>query len=187
MVGVNASTDATIDQTRLVSAEIQRAHAQARQAKLLFDAAVLMRIGDAHWSMAPTPTKSPGRLVNQPPKPHWQHLNPATCPCCSPKSSCGQRWLCHVLLGNPPWEKVKVEVSRWWALRFPGSVHRLRASKIASLQSDRIQRPDLAHEYDDDVQKTALLRHVIISGPVSRYRLPVIQIYIKRSHGAIGS
>lgn len=165
MVGVNASTEATIAQTRQVSAEIQRAHTQAQQAKLLFDAAVLMRIGQRTLVNG----VDPDDIAQQASQPAAQaalaHLNPAHMPVLFPEVFLRANGGFDVLLGNPPWEKVKVEVSRWWALRFPGLRSLPQGEQDRIIAEYRIQRPDLAHEYDDDVQKTALLRHVIISGP----------------------
>ena len=42
-----------------------------------------------------------------------------------------------VLLGNPPWEKVKVETDQWWGLRLPGLRSMPQKQRIATLKEFR--------------------------------------------------
>jgi hypothetical protein len=69
------------------------------------------------------------------------------------------------VLGNPPWEKVKVEEHGFWALRFPG----LRSLSVGE-QDQRIDRltqlrPDLAAEYSEEVARASALKRVLFAGP----------------------
>lgn len=70
-----------------------------------------------------------------------------------------------VVLGNPPWEKIKVEEHGWWGLRFPGLRSMSQRDKNAALKRYREQRPDLVAEYDDDVAAAEALRAVLRAGP----------------------
>ncbi len=69
------------------------------------------------------------------------------------------------ILGNPPWEKVKADVDGWWGLRFPG----LRSLKVnemhQAIERLRTERPDLAHEFEEELASTERMRSVLRSGP----------------------
>lgn len=69
-----------------------------------------------------------------------------------------------VILGNPPWEKVKVEEHAFWARHFPGL--RGLAAKEREVRMRRIpkERPDLVVEYDREVATADRLRAVLGSG-----------------------
>lgn len=70
-----------------------------------------------------------------------------------------------VILGNPPWEKVKVEEHAWWGLRFPGLRAMPQKEKNAFLDELRITRPELLNEYNNEVASVASLREVLKAGP----------------------
>jgi hypothetical protein len=69
------------------------------------------------------------------------------------------------ILGNPPWEKVKIETHGWWALRFPG----LRSMRVSEqnreIEKLRAQRPDLEREFEADLRGTEAARKLLIDGP----------------------
>ncbi len=70
-----------------------------------------------------------------------------------------------VIVGNPPWEKAKLEEHEFWARYMPG----LRAMP----QKDRREltegaikaRPDLAEQFDRERQRQGLLSKVLLNGP----------------------
>jgi len=70
-----------------------------------------------------------------------------------------------VVLGNPPWEKVKVEEHGWWGLRFPGLRSMPQKQKNEALKGYRERRPDLVAEYEAEVAAVEALRSVIKAGP----------------------
>lgn len=70
-----------------------------------------------------------------------------------------------VILGNPPWEKLKVEVSRWWALHFPGLRSLEQHEQDVLIEGYRKQRLDLVDEYEQEVAETESMRESLISGP----------------------
>ncbi|WP_146841527.1 Eco57I restriction-modification methylase domain-containing protein [Cellulomonas composti] len=70
-----------------------------------------------------------------------------------------------VILGNPPWEKVKVEEHGWWGLRFPGLRSMSQKDKNAAIPRYRRERPDLLVEYEADVAAAEALRDLLKAGP----------------------
>jgi hypothetical protein len=70
-----------------------------------------------------------------------------------------------VLLGNPPWEKVKVEEHGFWALRFPGLRAMPAAKRREQTQALAAARPDLVKEYEADVAATENMKQVLFRGP----------------------
>lgn len=70
-----------------------------------------------------------------------------------------------VILGNPPWEKVKVEKHAWWGLRFPGLRSMPQKDKDAALERYQAERPDLLAEFDADAASASALREVLKAGP----------------------
>lgn len=70
-----------------------------------------------------------------------------------------------VILGNPPWEKVKVEEHGWWGLRYPGLRSMAQKEKNSIITRLKRDRPDLLAEYESDVAKAEALRDVLKAGP----------------------
>jgi len=70
-----------------------------------------------------------------------------------------------VILGNPPWEKVKVEEHGWWGLRFPGLRSMAQKEKNASIERYRLERPDLLAEYESEVALAEARRELLKAGP----------------------
>lgn len=165
MVGVNASTEATIDQTRQVSADIRRAQTQARQAKLLFDAAVLMRIGQRQLVNGADPDDIAEQAGQATAQAALAHLAPAHMPVLFPEVFLRENGGFDVLLGNPPWEKVKVEEHVWWGLRNPGLRSLPMVQMTRRINELQQSRPDLLVQYETDVNVAKTYRDVINKGP----------------------
>ena len=70
-----------------------------------------------------------------------------------------------VLIGNPPWEKVKVEEHQWWGLRFPGLRSLPQKVKNAAITRYKKERPDLLAEYEAEVASTEAIKSVLGKGP----------------------
>jgi hypothetical protein len=70
-----------------------------------------------------------------------------------------------VILGNPPWEKIKVEEHQWWAARLPGLRGLAMQERNESLNSFKESRPDLCAEFNETVEITEQYRKIISSGP----------------------
>jgi hypothetical protein len=70
-----------------------------------------------------------------------------------------------VLLGNPPWEKVKVETDQWWGLHLPGLRSMPQKQKNEVLTSFRQARPDLEAEFLNEQNRVSAFNAVVKSGP----------------------
>jgi hypothetical protein len=70
-----------------------------------------------------------------------------------------------VILGNPPWEKMKVEEHGWWALRFPGLRSMSQQDKNAALETYRSARPDLVEEFETDLAAAKFTSGILTAGP----------------------
>ncbi len=70
-----------------------------------------------------------------------------------------------VLVGNPPWEEVKVEEHRFWLAYEPG-LFGLTASRMRSrVQELRLERPELVIELEQLQTVAEMTRKVLLSGP----------------------
>ena len=107
-------------ESRASAKAAKKAKAQAVKALRLFDAAVLRRIG-REGLVASEDIDEVIRLAGEKgAQSAVAPLAPVHFPAAFPEVFSRDRGGFDVLIGNPPWEKIKVEVSRWWALRFPG-------------------------------------------------------------------
>jgi len=71
-----------------------------------------------------------------------------------------------VILGNPPWEKVRVEEHGFWARHSPGLQRTLNQRKRETAMSHlRNSRPDLLAALAHEVEAARVLRHVLSKGP----------------------
>ncbi len=70
-----------------------------------------------------------------------------------------------VIIGNPPWEKARVEEHGFWARHFPGfkSLSQREAGKLKK-QYEK-QRPDLIAELTRETAIAESIRHALITGP----------------------
>lgn len=178
------------------AAEIAReAAAKAENARALFDAAVASRIGevdltdvyDVESILAISGTDDVHEVIGS--------LNPGHMPNLFPEVFLRPSGGFDVLLGNPPWEKIKVEEHGWWGLRFPGLRGLSQAKKNALLNELKVERPDLASEYEAEVELTDRMRAIISKGPfpgIGRGDIDLYQAFawrnwqLLREHGSAG-
>jgi hypothetical protein len=66
-----------------------------------------------------------------------------------------------VVLGNPPWEKVRTEEHEFWARHFPGLRGLKTADRDRTLASLKTDRPDLIALWDAERDATARLRDAV--------------------------
>jgi hypothetical protein len=165
MVGVNASTEATIDQTRQVSADIRRAQTQARQAKLLFDAAVLMRIGQRQLVNGADPDDIAEQAGQATAQAALAHLAPAHMPVLFPEVFLRENGGFDVLLGNPPWEEVMLDEAKFWLRYRPGLLSIPSKKRLELIEEYKQERPDLVAEFEAEVAANAEVRRVLLAGP----------------------
>ena len=71
------------------------------------------------------------------------------------------------ILGNPPWEKIKVDEPEFWYRRAPETRVLGTAAFEAALPSLQATRPDLVAEYEEDLARTTQMRLVLSAANVS--------------------
>jgi hypothetical protein len=149
--------------------EERRAHKEAlaavEPARQLFDLLVAVRLAEA-----PRPVRidedsiamAPGLTRGEELAAELQALH---FPIAFPEVFLRERSGFDCILGNPPWEKVKIEEHAFWSLRFPG----LRALSVGKMNAEinrlQSQRPDLAQELVTESTRVARMRHVLLAGP----------------------
>ena len=68
-----------------------------------------------------------------------------------------------VVLGNPPWEKARVEEHGFWARHFPGLRSRSQRNQEAERARLRKERPDLVALYENELEETKRVRKALVS------------------------
>jgi hypothetical protein len=71
------------------------------------------------------------------------------------------------ILGNPPWEKIKVDEPDFWYLRAPETRLLTVPEFEKALPSLREDRPDLATEYESELARTTATRQLLAAANVS--------------------
>jgi hypothetical protein len=156
----------TAEATKAEVKEAAKAHTQAMidaaDAKALMDAAVAIRLG-----LIPLPT-GPEQAIRDGNSSTVQEemtkLRAAHLPYLFPEVFLRTNPGFDCMLGNPPWEKVKVEEHQWWGLRFPGLRSMPQKEKNTAIAKYRRERPDLLAEYEDDVERTEAVKNVLGRG-----------------------
>ncbi len=153
------------EESRAASKAVQKARKDAEAAKLLFDAAVLRRIGRVELVPGYDIAKISSGADTEEAQEALDPLHPAHMPVLFPEVFLREVGGFDVLIGNPPWEKLHVEEHQWWALRYPGLRGLSQKSKNQFLQEIKEKRPDLATEFLRDVEASTAARKIIASGP----------------------
>lgn len=144
---------------------LAQAREAAGRARRIFDAAVAARIGRVQPGLI-LDEESLLRALDEPAvAAAADELKPAHMPFLFPEVFLRDRAGFDVLLGNPPWEKVKVETDQWWGMRLPGLRSMPQKQKIAALKEFRQSRPDLEAEFEAEQAAVLALNAVIKNGP----------------------
>lgn len=143
----------------------ERAQLAAAPVKRLFDAAVALRTGAITPEVLMTP-ESIDEFVSRPVVAETAaQLQPAHMPVLFPEVFLRDNPGFDALVGNPPWEKVKVETDQWWGLRLPGLRALPQKQKNEELTEFRASRPDLEQAFDKEIAATDAFRRVLLQGP----------------------
>lgn len=152
-------------ETQTTSRAVRKALEEARVAKLIFDGAVLKRIGRTDLVRGEDVDVIVAEAGGEPAENILRDLSPGHMPVLFPEVFLRERGGFDVLVGNPPWEKLHVEEHQWWGLRLPGLRSLAvaeRAKRIAELGATR---PELMVEYQRDIEVADAARAAISSGP----------------------
>jgi hypothetical protein len=165
LLDVSRLAEVNRDETRLASKAVKRARQEAETARRLFDAAVLMRIGQGDLVNA-VDVNEIAALAG---KPEAQDallpLNPAHMPALFPEVFLRESGGFDVLVGNPPWEEVMVEEPKFWLRVAPGLLG-LPATKMKQrIAALRKERSDLLPLLEADIEAAARVRKVLLAGP----------------------
>ena len=143
------------------------------QAAVLFDILAAARIDEkvraaifqnaSHWkeNLESIVGSNAHQIAQQRLKP----IPPFHFPVAFPEVFLRQRSGFDVILGNPPWEKAKVEEDHFWTRHLPGFIALPKQQQEAIKARLRRERRDLVNGYDREVAETELLRRVLSSGP----------------------
>ena len=143
----------------------QKAKAAAEPTRLIFDAAVAARVGavnaDGIFTAEELAELSHSATVSE----AVSELSPAHMPYLFPEVFIRDNPGFDILVGNPPWEKVKVEEHQWWGLRIPKLRGLPQKAKNEALKEFQEDRRDLMKEYEAEVKAVDAFRAVLIKGP----------------------
>ena len=160
-------SDATISEIASAREAHHEALVAAADARALFDLISAGRAGVQSWPDEAHLDRE--RLVEAAERTEvaeaMTELQPVHFPWAFPEVFLRERPGFDCLLGNPPWEKVKVEEHGFWALRFPGlksMAQGKRDREIARLSSER---PDLVAEHAQEREMAERLRSLLHNGP----------------------
>lgn len=162
VANASEANKAEVEEGARLLAEARHAADTARQ---IFDAAVAARIG---WidPGAILDDKSLQRVLDLPEVAEAaEQLQPAHMPYLFPEVFLRTADGFDVILGNPPWEKIKVETDQWWGLRLPGLRSMPQKQKTTALKEFRESRPDLEAEFERESETVQALNEVIKKGP----------------------
>ena len=175
MAGLDKAKDLLIDAANASEAdkrEVQegaRLAAEARRAaensKFIFDAAIAVRMG-----LVPSGTFFTEREVIEAgqsveSQSLIKRLNPAHMPSLFPEVFLRHNAGFDALIGNPPWEKMQIDASRWWNLRHPGILGMSQNDRDEAINSLIATNPLLAAQFDKEVETVTSIRESILKGP----------------------
>jgi hypothetical protein len=159
-------------ETQAAARAVAKARQQAATAKLLFDAAVLNRIGQASL-VAGTDPESIAKLAARPEVQEvLAPLQPAHMPVLFPEvflhrsgdsGSAAGGW--DVAIGNPPWEEVMVEEPKFWLRISPGLLGLKPKDLKARIADLRRRHPEMLPALEAEVETAARFRKVLLGGP----------------------
>jgi hypothetical protein len=153
------------DEARAATRAAKKALKDAERAKLIFDAAVLSRMGQGGALVGGDAAQIAARVAEPPEQAMVSTFKPAHMPVLFPEVFLRDNGGFDVLIGNPPWEKLKVEEHQWWGLRFIGLRGMPMAERTKKVKELRKARPDLVVEYEKDVELSNSARKIIAAGP----------------------
>ncbi|MDP3950531.1 Eco57I restriction-modification methylase domain-containing protein [Microbacterium sp.] len=160
----NASEATKAEVTAAAHTAIE-AKTAAEPARLLFDAVVAARLG----LLTPGAYLDPTDLQAAAAEPRIAAavgaVQPAHFPFLFPEVFLRDNPGFDVILGNPPWEKLKVEEHAWWAVRFPGLRSMPQKDKNIAIVGYKTQRPDLVSQYEVDLFEAKATAKLVSSGP----------------------
>ncbi|MBD0024546.1 MULTISPECIES: Eco57I restriction-modification methylase domain-containing protein [Gordonia] len=176
------AAEATKSEVQKSADLLERARNAAEPAKRIFDAAVAVRMG--RWSTSITRPEHVSRLTQATAPGEVLHpLVPAHLPYLFPevflRATCGF----DVVLGNPPWEKVRHEPTSFWAVRDPGLIALPDVKRAERIKHLRTSRPVEAAEEDAEARSRQELQEFFKKSFAWRggTHLELAQLFLERA------
>jgi hypothetical protein len=152
-------------ETHAASKAVQKARKEAETARLLFDAAVLTRIGrEGLVAMSDVNAIAKAAAASEA-QDAIAPLQPAHMPVLFPEVFLREKGGFDVLVGNPPWEEVMVEEPKFWLRVAPGLLGLKPAELKAKVAELRRKRADLLPSLENEISNAAAFRKVLLAGP----------------------
>jgi len=142
-----------------------RAKEAAAPARAVFDVAVAMRLGIVKPGSAFTQVDIDELSAESDVRESVAAIMPAHMPYLFPEVFLRPDPGFDALVGNPPWEKVKLEEHQWWGLQIPKLRGMAQKEKNAALAAIKVSRPDLLAEFEKEILATDAVRAVLVKGP----------------------
>ena len=165
LVEVSNSDEARKSEVKISEELLQKARREAEPTKAIFDAAVAARLGIIDPRIIFDSESLISIANSSQVKDSVEILNPAHLPFLFPEVFLRKNSGFDVLLGNPPWEKIKVEEHQWWGMHIPGLRGMAQKEKNRILAEFQFSRKDLVIEYERELKRVEAYRTVIVKGP----------------------
>jgi hypothetical protein len=143
----------------------EEALAAVEPARQLFDILVAARLGSTTVPVVVDEKQIATHVGLAEARSLAQHLGTLHFPVAFPEIFLRARPGFDCILGNPPWEKVKVEEHTFWGLRFPGLKSMPAGNRLQETHRLAAERPDLAAEFEEEVATANQLKQILFKGP----------------------
>jgi hypothetical protein len=157
--------ESTKEESRAAFRAGRKALKEAEAAKLLFDAAVLTRIGLGDLVNGTTPNAIAKMASSEHVQAELNPLKPAHMPVLFPEVFLRDNAGFDVLIGNPPWKEVMVDETEFWLRFSPGLLALPMKERDKAISTLQTTRPDLVEEYEIETLATDLIRSALVNGP----------------------
>lgn len=164
LVDMANASEANKSEIEEAAALLARARAAAEPAKRIFDAAVAVRLG--RWSTEITRPEHITRLTeSREPGEIVESLKPAHMPYLFPEVFLREKPGFDVLVGNPPWEELMVEETKFWLRVRPGLFGLSPADLKRELARLRVERADMLPTLESEIETVEKMRRALLVGP----------------------
>lgn len=166
LVDASLLAESTKEESRAAFRAGRKALKEAETAKLLFDAAVLTRIGFGDLVAGTTPNAIAKMAGSEHAQKELLLLKPAHMPVLFPEVFLRENAGFDVLLGNPPWDKVEADKRLFVARNIPGFREiGNQKEKDELIEKFFLQNAGLADEFLIEQSRQEQLRKALVSGP----------------------
>jgi hypothetical protein len=153
------------DEVRAATRAAKKAIKDAEKARLIFDAAVLSRMGHGGLVRGGDAAQIASRAAEPAQQAMVKTLKPAHMPVLFPEVFLRDNGGFDVLVGNPPWKQTMVDEVDFWNRIEPGLHSLLTDEREARIKSLRNRHPEQQEQYEREVVAETERRKVLLAGP----------------------